>query len=341
MLAYWDKDLICRYANAAYIDWFGRTKEEMVDKITLKELLGPLFEKNSPYIFAALEGKPQIFEREIPTPKGGLRYSLANYVPDISGGLVKGFFVHVADITPLKLLEKELLQSNEIIKEQNNRLLNFANVVSHNLKNHAAGLEGFLDLLIETDSDEKKKEILKYLKAISSNFNTTIKHLNEIVYMQNMSKLKPELVNLHDYIENSIETLRLQIESSKAIIRNNVSADLKLLSNPAYMESIILNFLTNAIKYRHPSRVPVISLDSYVGENEIVLEIKDNGLGIDLDKYGNELFQMYKTFHGNPDAQGIGLFIAKYQVESMGGRIKVESEVDKGTAFSIYFQRLE
>ena len=68
-----------------------------------------------------------------------------------------------------------------------------------------------------------------------------------------------------------------------------------------------------------------------------VLTISDNGLGIDLEKYKDSLFGMYKTFHKHPDSRGIGLFITKNQVEAMGGKIEVESKVGEGTAFKIYF----
>lgn len=105
MLAYWDKNLVCRFANAAYLHWFGRTKEEMVDKMTIEELLGPIYIKNLPYIKGALSGIPQTFERLIPSPGGGIRHSLANYYPDIVNGEVKGFYVHVADIS-LSLLKR-------------------------------------------------------------------------------------------------------------------------------------------------------------------------------------------------------------------------------------------
>lgn len=109
MLAYWDKNLICRYANNAYVEWFGRTKEEMINKIHIQALLGPLYEKNIHYIKGALSGRKQLFEREIPIPGGaGLRHSLATYIPDIRDEEVLGFFVHVADVTYLKELEKEV-----------------------------------------------------------------------------------------------------------------------------------------------------------------------------------------------------------------------------------------
>ncbi len=107
MLAYWDCNQVCVFANDAYLGWFGKTSEEMTG-ITLEQLLGPIYAKNLPYIRAAYEGKPQVFEREIPVPAGGIRYSLAKYMPHVVDGKVQGIFVHVADVTPLKLLENEL-----------------------------------------------------------------------------------------------------------------------------------------------------------------------------------------------------------------------------------------
>lgn len=336
MLAYWDKNTVCRFANAAYLEWFGKSKEDMVDKMTIKELLGPLYEETVPYITAALNGKTQTFERKINLPTGDVRYALANYYPDIINGDVKGFFVHVADVTPIKLLEEKLVRSNEIITEQNKRLVNFANIVSHNLRSYSNNLESILNLFIDAGSESEREEMLNYLKGISKGFSTTVNHLNEIVTSQNQSKLKSEQINLREYIERSIDALRIQIKSTNAVIRNKVNAGVKLLSNPAYMDSILLNFLTNAIKYRHPDRAPVIELDSYVEDNKTVLRIKDNGRGINLEKYGADLFGMYKTFHGNPDAQGVGLFITKCQVEAMDGKIKVDSRENIGTTFSIF-----
>ena len=92
MIAYWDKNLICRFANNAYVEWFGKTKEEMIDRMHISELLGPIYEKNLPYIKGALSGEKQLFEREIPTPDGkGIRHSLATYLPEIINDEVKGF----------------------------------------------------------------------------------------------------------------------------------------------------------------------------------------------------------------------------------------------------------
>jgi PAS domain S-box-containing protein len=131
MIAYWDKNLVCRYANASYLEWFGKKSEDMIDKITLPQLLGPLYEKNLPYIQGVLGGNAQTFEREIMLPNGKTRYTLANYYPDLVDGNVLGFFVHVADINDVKLLQQELAKSNNVINQQNKRLANFANVVAH------------------------------------------------------------------------------------------------------------------------------------------------------------------------------------------------------------------
>ena len=107
MVAYWDINQVCVFANNAYHDWFGKMPREIIG-MKLEALLGPLYLKNLPYIQAAYEGRKQVFEREIPTPEGRVRPSLATYTPHIVDGRVRGIFVHVADVTPLKALENEL-----------------------------------------------------------------------------------------------------------------------------------------------------------------------------------------------------------------------------------------
>ncbi|MBB5032640.1 PAS domain-containing protein [Prosthecobacter vanneervenii] len=107
MVAYWDSEQRCRFSNDAYREWFGRSPAEMVG-MHMKELLGPLYEMNLAYIEAALRGEPQQFERHIPLPQGGARDSIATYTPDIEDGVVRGFWAHVADVTPLRMREAAL-----------------------------------------------------------------------------------------------------------------------------------------------------------------------------------------------------------------------------------------
>jgi PAS domain S-box-containing protein len=337
LLAYWDKNMVCQFANDAYRYWFGITREEMIGKITIKELLGPIYEKNLPYILQVLEGKPQIFEREFLIPDGSTKHSVISYFPDFSNGQVKGFFVHGADVTYLKLLEKKLTESNKIISDQNNRLLNFANIVSHNLKSYAGNLKSILELFIRAESEEEKKVTLQYLQNISKGFSTTVDNLNEIAQVQSQSELKLVQVNIHQCAAQAIEVLKVQIDSTHSVIHNKVDQNLTTLANPAYMDSILLNLLSNTIKYRRPDQTLVVEIKTEVKNNELQLTVKDNGRGINLEQHKNDIFGLYKTFHGNPEAKGVGLFITKWQIEAMNGRIEVTSEENKGTSFTVYF----
>ena len=101
MIAFWDNDLVCRFANSAYLKWFGVSPDDMIDKITLPQLLGPIYEKNLPYITNALKGEVQIFERQITQSDGTIRNTLATYIPEIIEGETTGFFANVVDISML------------------------------------------------------------------------------------------------------------------------------------------------------------------------------------------------------------------------------------------------
>src|ERR1700749_166887 len=108
MLAYWDSSLRCKFANRAYEQWFGVKPEELIGT-SIRDLLGKeLFALNDPHIRGALRGEEQLFERVVPGPGGVRRHSLANYIPDVSGGEVRGFLAHVTQITRAKQAEEAL-----------------------------------------------------------------------------------------------------------------------------------------------------------------------------------------------------------------------------------------
>lgn len=340
MLAYWDKDLVCRFANAAYSDWFGKTREEMLDKMTLPELLGPeLFARNFPYVRDALKGETQTFEREIPVPGGKVRHAIANYFPDIVEGEVRGFFVHVADVTPIIDLQKELKRSNEIVKDQNARLFNFANIVSHNLRSYANNLHGLIALLDKSEAEVEKEKLLGMLKTVFARFSSTVNDLAEIVEVQNQKDAALQRLSLDQCILHVLSVLQLEIGECQAAIHNHVPAGTFVSANLLYLESIVLNMLSNAIKYRSLEKTCTILLSVVTEGDFVTLKITDNGLGIDLAKHGKELFGMYKTFHGNKNAHGMGLFLTRLQIESMGGSVDVTSEPGKGSCFSMTFRK--
>lgn len=280
----------------------------------------------------------QQYELRIINTKGETRYIsfIANSLTDPAGKL-KGIRGTAQDITERKLAEIELNQSLDLAKSQNMRLHNFSYIVSHNLRSNVGNLDSLLEMLKIDNPKELQDTILDHLKTISGQLNETISHLHDIVSIQNKVNLIIEPLSLRVYVKKCIDTLKDQITLKKAIINNNVEESVIISHNPAYLESIILNFLSNAIKYSHPERQPEITINCLIENGITVLSFKDNGIGIDLKKFGDKLFGMYKTFNGNKDARGIGLFITKNQIEALKGKITVDSTPGTGTEFKIYF----
>lgn len=241
------------------------------------------------------------------------------------------------DISIQKQKEQELIQTVEIIGAQNSRLLNFAHIVSHNLRSHSGNIEMLLDIIDEENDAESIDESFGHLRSSSNALTQTIDHLKELVEIQTELIHKKEHLNLTTYLGKTLDILGEEINKNKVVIKNKIGNHETITFNPAYLESVLLNFTSNAIKYSHPDRTPVISYSISVSQDRKVLKIKDNGLGINLEKHGKKLFGMYKTFHKHQDSRGIGLFITKNQIEAMGGSIGVKSQVGKGTTFKIYF----
>ncbi|MDB5272220.1 MAG: domain/sensory box/EAL domain protein [Chitinophagaceae bacterium] len=200
------------------------------------------------------------------------------------------------DITKQKEIEEELNQTLNIISEQNNRLLNFAYIVSHNLRSHSSNFKLLLDVMGVSETEEEQTEAIEHLKDIYLSLDDTIKNLNAIVNIQtNISKQKEEL-NLYAYIEKTTDLLRSEIKLKQAVIHNTVPRDIVIHYNPAYIESILLNLITNAIKYCHPDRTPEIHLSTRYENDRLLLEVTDNGLGIDLEKHGKKYLACIKHF---------------------------------------------
>ncbi len=133
MLAYWDKDLVCRFANSAYIKWFGLSPEDMIDKVTLPILLGPLYRQNLPFINKALQGKLAVFEREIQLTNGEIKNTITTYRPDVNQGVTLGFYVHVADVS---LVKNTLSPVSEYVEDYSEITIahNYLNGVEYSLR---------------------------------------------------------------------------------------------------------------------------------------------------------------------------------------------------------------
>ncbi len=250
---------------------------------------------------------------------------------------VGGIIIHTSDITKIKR-EEELKSLLAVAEDQNKRLRNFAHIVSHNLKSHSGNFEMLLDLLIQENPDMGDHEIIKLFKTASEHLTETISHLNEVVLMNTSVDENLIGLNLYEAANKTIESVSAIATETEVILNNNIPFDLEVMGIQAYLDSILLNLITNGIKYSSKERESYVVLNAYVEGTFVVLEVADNGLGIDLKKHRAKLFGMYKTFHHNKDARGIGLFITKNQIEAIGGKIEVESKVDVGTTFKIYLK---
>ncbi|MES2064431.1 MAG: PAS domain S-box protein [Bacteroidota bacterium] len=242
------------------------------------------------------------------------------------------------DITEQKQQEQLLRETLEVISGQNNRLLNFAYIVSHNLRTHASNFKMLMDVLTDPVTKEtEKQELSNHLAKVSEQLNDTIANLNEVVSIQTNLNIQTARVNLLNYFNRAIALLANDIKTWDVDIENLIPEDCFLVHSPAYLESIIFNLISNAIKYRPAVARAKITLVYFKdADGREGFTVADNGIGIDLQKHGNDLFGMYKTFNGNRDAKGMGLFITKNQIEALGGKIEVKSQLGKGTTFKVY-----
>ena len=246
-------------------------------------------------------------------------------------GELMHFVAQIQDISDKK-------QMTENLTEHNNRLTNFAHIVSHNLRSHTSNISMLLDLAVQDDPKVLENEYYRNVKVVSDNMNETIRQLSEIVEINSQVSSTLTSQNLLKRVHKAMKTVDPVVKKNKATILAEVDANINVLAVHAYLESIILNLITNAIKYRSPERLPELKITSGTKGEYAFLSFEDNGLGIDLDRHGSKLFGMYKTFHSHPEARGVGLFISKNQIEAMGGKIEVESELNKGTKFTAYFR---
>lgn len=240
------------------------------------------------------------------------------------------------NITPLMKKQEELQQVIDITAGQNKRLLDFTYIVSHNIRSHVANLSGMIDT-IDMDDEQDRNYTLGMLKKSVAALDDTIHNLNEIISIQANTNLPEREMNIWEEVQKVLVIIQTNIIASNATVELNFSNNEKICTNPAYLESILLNLLINAIKYKSYDHDPLISISLTKDASYLILAVRDNGLGIDLKKYRDRLFGMYNTFHGNKDAKGLGLFIIKTQIETLNGKIEAESEPGKGSTFKVYF----
>lgn len=248
------------------------------------------------------------------------------------------YFIVMQNITERKQKTKELEATLDLVYAQNERLLNFSYIVSHNLRSHASNFISILDYLAHCENEDEKVEMIHHLQSVSQSLNEVLLNLNEVVSIQSNKSITINNLVLVDYIKQALINVKDFQHDPETTVDLNIPDTITVNFNKGYLESILQNLIQNAIKYKHPDRPLYLVMEAIKNQKHIIFKITDNGLGIDLEKNKNKIFGMYKTFHGNKNALGLGLFMTKNQIEAMGGCISVESQVNIGTTFTIKFK---
>ena len=271
-------------------------------------------------------------------PDGSVITSLSSKIPLIGeNGEVTGLVGISMDISEQKQKQIELKNLISVTSSQNKKLINFAHIVSHNLRSHSANFAMLLDFLANEENEKEKHKIMEMLMDSSQSLMETLHNLNDIVAINTESNIIKKEVNFNNSLNAVLKQINSQLNKAKATVISEVSDDVNINVVPEYLKNILTNIITNALKYKKPKVDPIIRLSVTYVQNYTVISIEDNGVGLDLKKYGPKLFGMYKTFHGNSDAKGLGLYITKNQIEAMQGKISATSQVGIGSTFNLYF----
>ena len=248
------------------------------------------------------------------------------------------FICQITDITSLKIANQRIETLLSKTEGQNEKLLNFKHIVSHNLRSHTSNLDMLLGFLKQDFPHLKDVQVFKMLLSAFEDLDKTIESLSEISSFENISKDEFEHINLAVSIDKTILSLSALIDDACCKVDVDVPTHITVYSMDEYLRSIFLNLMTNAIKYKKDCEPLHIKIHCSQEDNYMVVHFIDNGLGIDLDLHGDKLFGLYKTFHRKPDSRGLGLYIVKNQIEALGGKVTVESKVGVGSTFKIYLK---
>ena len=329
------------YVNPAFSSMSGYTSEEIVGK-SLNIFNGENSDTNElQKLLNAIEHKEECLLETISYKKSKEEYWVRlSMIPiyNIENELSHWISIQ-RDISVDKKQEKEKEQLIRELTQNNKDLKQFSYITSHNLRAPLSNLTGLLNLIEDIPiKNEELKEILDGFNKSTHLLNETINDLVKVIIIKDNPSIKKEEVLLKEVFENVFSQLSFQIELFKPIIKINFDNVSIININKAYIESILLNLLTNAIRYRSENRKLKITIHANQVDDQVELSFKDNGIGIDLERNKDKVFGLYQRFHNYPDSKGLGLYLVKSQVETMGGTISIESEVNKGTAFTLTFK---
>ncbi|HEY0895025.1 MAG TPA: PAS domain-containing sensor histidine kinase [Sphingobacteriaceae bacterium] len=342
-----DENWTLSYVSGGIAGLSGYTPEELVGNrsVSFGELVDPA---DSERIWLAARDclksrKDLVLEYRICGRDGTVKW-----VKEISGGVYseQGKLLYIegylADIT-LSRSETEVRKAeadNErLIREINNQyneLMQFNYIVSHNLRVPVANILGSSYLLeVETDEAERRS-LIKYISQSAESIDQLIRDLNNILAARTPLNEKIEKFRLSEIVQSTLHLLEKQIKEANALFDISIAEGTdELKSIKSYIQSCILNLISNAIKYKSPERQLRIGITTCRESSRIRIDVCDNGVGLDLKTYGNQLFGLYKRFHRHIEGKGLGLHMTKMQIELVGGSIQVQSEPGNGTTFTL------
>jgi light-regulated signal transduction histidine kinase (bacteriophytochrome) len=245
----------------------------------------------------------------------------------------------------LEITNKELLFQNEEktkrtaeLEIANRQLIDFCNIVSHNLRAPLVNIAILVDCLKESKDEDERKDLLKKTKLVTNHLNEVFNELVESVQVKQDTEIRLDKIILKDCLDSILSGFVSEIEAYKADIQINFNDVHEIYYPRIYIESIFTNLISNTLKYKSPGRKPVVKIKLEKINGNIILSVADNGLGIDLIKHQKNLFKIRKTFHKHPDSKGFGLYLVKTQVEALGGKIWATSIPNIGSTFFVEFK---
>ncbi len=323
LIAYLDREEKYRFANQAYEPWFGQRPAQLLGR-PIREIAGPqAYPVIRPYIARALAGERVEFEAEMPYRPGFTKHIRTSYIPDVHHGAVQGFYTLVSDITEqvearqaveasaqqARALAQELAAANQQLTRTNVDLDNFIYTASHDLKAPITNIEGLLDALQhELPAQPPTGEvahILGLMQDAVERFQRTIEHLTAVSKLQKEHDPPTAQVALAPVIEDVRLDLAPLLQQTGGRLHVRVPDCPPLTFSEKNLRSVVYNLLSNALKYRHPDRRPDVHVRCRQEAGYVVLEVQDNGLGLDLARE-TQLFAMFQRLHTHVEGSGLG-----------------------------------
>ncbi len=243
----------------------------------------------------------------------------------------------VRDIRARKSAEQQVLRQAEQLAKTNQALQQFNYVATHDLKEPLRNLNSLFAYLKEEGSlSEDQSLIVNKMTGVTKRLEQTITDLNEVIQLTQKNKDSQETVDIQSVIDDINADMEAQIQKSGTKLEVDLHAFKTVTYSTVQLKSIIQNLVSNAIKYRKDDVNPAVKITAGIKDGWKFLEVKDNGKGIDLQKYGKKLFGLFQRFDLDAQGKGIGLYTVKQIVEQRGGWIEVQSEPNVGSVFTVF-----